>query len=331
MTSFAVVGAGFRAAAYWRLAARLDDVSCVGVVARSPRRLPVPVHRSLAECLATARPDFLVTAVPRSVNPEVIRSAVERGVPVLAETPPAADRAGLDALGASAGSAGLVQIAEQYLLMPTHAARAAVVRRGFIGRPSQVHVSSTQLHHAVSLIRGLLGTGPAPATVRATRHRAPLVDPLNRAGWTGDPTPRPATTTIATLDFGGGRSGVYDFTDNQTRNQLRFRRLLVRGSHGELRDDEIVRLAGPRTVVRTPLVRNGGQLTLGGEVLYRNPYPHLRLNDDEIATATLLQATAAWVRGTGPPPYPLAEGAHDHLIGLAIEEAAETGRTVTTA
>ena len=108
-------------------------------------------------------------------------------------------------------------------------------------------------------------------------------------------------------------------------------RLLVRGSHGELRDDGIVRLAGPRTVVRTPLVRDNGQLTLGGEVLYRNPYPHLRLNDDEIATATLLQATAAWVRGAGPPPYPLAEGVHDHLIGLAIEEAADTGRTVATA
>ena len=209
--------------------------------------------------------------------------------------------------------------------------------RGLIGAPSQVHVSSTQLYHAVSLIRGLLGAGCEPVTVRATRHGAPLLDPLNRAGWTGAAEPRPATTTIATLDFGTGRRGLYDFTENQTRNQLRFRRLLVRGSHGELRDDEVVRLAGPRTIVRTPLVRgrgahdpDTGHITLGDEVLFRNPYAGLRFNDDEIATAALLEATAAWVRGDGPQPYPLAEGAQDHLIGLAIEEAADTGRTVTT-
>jgi len=337
VTSFAVAGAGFRAAAYWRLAARLQDVSCVGAVIRSPRRLPVPAFGSLAECLAAARPDFLVTVLPRTVNPGVVAEAVAQGVPVLSETPPAPDLAGLRSLWAAVGGSRLVQVAEQYLAMPSHAARVAAVRSGVIGTPTQVQVSSTQLYHAVSLMRGLLGAGRGPVTVRATRHRAPLVDPLNRAGWTDDHTPKPATTTIATLDFGDGRSGLYDFTDNQTRNQLRFRRILVRGSHGELRDDEIVRLAAPRTIVRTPLVRqprergfDTGHITLGAEVLFRNPYAGLRFNDDEIATATLLRATAAWVRGDGPAPYPLAEGAQDQTVALAIEEAAETGRTVTT-
>jgi predicted dehydrogenase len=289
----------------------------------------VPVFTSLAECLTAARPDFLVTALPREVNPGVLTEAVAHGVPVLAETPPAADRAGLRALWSAVGGTGLVQVAEQYLRMPTHAARAAVVRAGLIGTPSQVQVSSTQLHHAVSLIRGLLGAGRGPVAVRATRTVAPLVDPLNRAGWTDDPAPHPATTTIATLDFGGGRSGVYDFTDNQTRNQLRFRRLLVRGSHGELRDDEIIRFAGPRTITRTRMIRSD-DLSLGDRVLFRNPWPGRRLNDDEIATAALLRAMADWVRGAGPPPYPLADGMQDHLIGLAISEAADTGRRVTT-
>jgi predicted dehydrogenase len=334
VTSFAVVGSGFRAAAFWRLAARLEDVSCVGAVVRSPRRLPVPAFESVAACLAAAKPDFLVTALPRAVNPDVVAAAADRGVPVLSETPPAPDLAGLRRLWAAVGDSGLVQVAEQYLMMPTHAARAAAVRAGAVGAPAQVHVSSTQLYHAVSLIRGLLGAGHGPVTVRATRHRAPLADPLNRARWTDDPTPKPATTTIATLDFGYGRSGLYDFTDNQTRNQLRFRRILVRGSRGELRDDEVVRLVAPRTIVRTPLVRDHtvdtDHITFGADVLFRNPYAGLRFNDDEIATATLLRATAAWVRGDGPGPYPLAEGAQDQLVALAIEEAADSGRTVTT-
>lgn len=342
MTSFAVVGAGWRAAAYWRLAARLEEMSCVGVVVRSARRLPVPTFGSLNECLAEAKPDFLVTAVPRAVNAGVVQQAVDRGVPVLAETPPAPDLAGLRMLWQAVGRSGLVQVAEQYLLMPSHAARAAAVRSGAIGVPTQVQISSTQLYHAVSLMRGLLGVGRGLVTVRASRRRAPLVDPLTRVGWTDEPAPKPATTTIATLDFGGGRSGLYDFTDNQTRNQLRFRRILVRGSHGELQDDEIVRLTGPRTIVRTPLVRrrtghdldrlgfDTDHIAMGGEVLFRNPYVGLRFNDDEIATAGLLQAMAAWVRGDGAAPYPLAEGTHDHLVALAIEQAAATDCTVTT-
>lgn len=331
MVSFAIVGAGFRAAAYWRIAARIGEPRCAGVVARTPRRLDVPVFRDVEECLRAGRPDFVVTALPRAVTPAVVTELVgHHRVPVLAETPPAADLDGMRRLWAAVGSSGLVQVAEQYLMMPTHSARRAVVESGLIGTPSQAHVSSTQLYHAVSLMRGLLGAGRQRATVRATRHAAPLMNPLDRGGWTDDPAPRTAVTTLATVDFHGGRSGLYDFTDNQTRNQLRSRRLLVRGSHGELQDDRVVRLAAPRTIVRTAIERTAdGDLTLGGEVLFRNPWKGLRFNDDEIATARLLRATADWVRGRAAPPYPLAEGLHDHHIGLAIEEAATTGRTVT--
>ncbi|MBL7261864.1 gfo/Idh/MocA family oxidoreductase [Paractinoplanes lichenicola] len=345
MTTFALVGFGFRAAAVHRVAQALTEVDCVGAVVRDPRRrsLPVPAFADLAACVRETRPDFLVTAVPKVVNPAVIAEAVALQIPVLAETPPAPGRPGLRELWATVGASGLVQVAEQYLLMPTHAARLAAARTGIIGAPTQVQVSSTQQYHAMSLIRGLLGVGHAPAAVRAVRTVAPLLDPLGRGGWTGDTEPKPATTTIATLDFGGGRSAVYDFTTNQTRNLLRFRRLLVRGTHGELRDDEVVHLAAPQTIARTAIVRrqsghdldlNGFDtetIMLGDRVLYRNPYAGCRFNDDEIATATLLDAMAAWVRGAGPPPYPLAVGAQDHLLALAVEEAADTGREVVTA
>jgi predicted dehydrogenase len=341
-TSFALIGFGWRATAFWRLSTMLPEVPCVGAVVRSPRALPVPDFTSLADCLASVRPDFLVTALPRAANPDLVMEAVALGLPVLTETPPAPDLTGLRRLWNAVGSSGLVQVAEQYLLMPAHAARAAAVRAGIIGTPTAVQVSSTHQYHAVSLIRGLLDSGHDPAVIRATRTTAPLLDPQTRQGWTDDPVPKPATTTVATLDFGRGRSGLYDFTDNQSRNQLRFRRILIRGTHGELHDNEVVHLPAARTIVRSPLVRrqtghdldldgfDTETITLGSEVLYRNPYPGQRWNDDEIATATMLRAMAAWVRGDGPPPYPLADAAQDHLIALAVEEAADTDRTVTT-
>jgi len=94
--------------------------------------------------------------------------------------------------------------------------------------------------------------------------------------------------------------------------------------------------------VRTPLVRrqtgydldldgfDTDTITLGDRVLFRNPYAGRRWNDEEIAIATQLEAMAAWVRGDGPPPYPLADGAHDHLVALAVEESADTDTTVVT-
>lgn len=342
VTTFAVVGSGFRAQALMTVARGLSNVSCAGAVVRTPRSLQVPTFASLDACLREVRVDFVLVATPKPLTPRFIVEAVERGLPVLAETPPAPDLDGLKALWSAVGDSGRVAVAEQYLLMPTHAARAALVTSGALGAPTQVQVSSTQQYHAVALIRGLLGAGRGPATVRATRFTAPLVNPLSRAGWTDDPREHPTTTTIATLDFGDGRSGVYDFTEQQTRNQLRFRRLTVRGSAGELHDDDVVRMTGPRTLVRTPLVRRqtGYDLDLtgydtehiswGDEVLYRNPYPGRRWMDDEIAMASLLERTASWVRGSGPAPYPLAEGLQDHQIALAIEEAADSDSPVTT-
>ena len=71
-------------------------------------------------------------------------------------------------------------------------------------------------------------------------------------------------------------------------------------------------------------------ISLDGRPVYANPYPGAPLSDEDIAIATMLSRTAAWVRGAGEPPYPLADACQDHLIALAVEEAAASGATVTT-
>lgn len=347
MRTFVLVGTGWRARYFLRLAAALPDVECVAVVSRRASsslstELGVPTFPALADAVAARRPDLVVVAVTWDANPDAVRDAVGAGLPVLCETPPAPDLPALRALWADVGGSDLVQVAEQYLLVPAHAARAAVLASGAIGRVTQVQVSSTHQYHAVSLMRGLLHAGCGPVTVRATRTVAPLVDPLTRDGWTDDATPHPATTTFAVLDFGDGRSGVYDFTDNQWHNQLRFRRILARGTRGELRDDEVVRMLEPRTIVRTPIVRRQtghdldldgfetDHLTFGDLVAWRNPFLGNRWNDEDIAMATMLLAAARWATGDGPAPYPLREACQDHAIALAVERAADTDTTVVT-
>lgn len=346
---FAMVGSGWRARFFWRMAHLMPGrFELTGVVTRTAERgaqvtaeWGVPTYRTLAELLAARRPELVVVCVPWPVTPEMIRELVAADVPVLAETPPAPDLAGLHALWADVGRSGLVQVAEHSPSLPAHQARARLVAEGVLGTATQVQISSTHLHHAVAVVRRLLGVrAGAPVTVSAHRFEAPLMDLRTRAGWTGDTEPGRRTTTVAVLDLGDERSAVYDFTDNQWRNPLRVDRLLVRGSHGELLDDRVTRWTGPTTVVTSPVVRTQsgvGQdmdgfdlehLTFEGRVLYRNPFVGARLADDDVAVATLLDQTGAWVRGDGPPPYPLAEGSTDHAVAMAIGESARTARPV---
>ncbi|HEY4420545.1 MAG TPA: Gfo/Idh/MocA family oxidoreductase [Pseudonocardia sp.] len=346
-TTFGVVGSGWRSLFFLRLArAAPDRLRAAGVVTRTAERgrevtaeWGVPTFRTVEELLAADRPDFVIASVPWGQMPVTTREVVALGVPVLAETPPAPDLDGLRSLWSDVGGSGLVQVAEQYLLMPGHAARLALVRAGVIGEPTSVQLSSTHLYHAVSLIRGLLGVDMEEAVVTGREFTAPLVDPLSFGGWNTDAVPEPRKTTLATIDF-GGRSGLYDFTDNQWWNPLRARRIVVRGSIGELVDDRLVRMVDATSPVESHLVyrRTGVDMNLegndldfvsvDGKVVYRNPYSGTRLSEDDIAVAAFLEATGAWARDEGPEPYPLAQGCQDHAIALAIGESARTGHDV---
>lgn len=309
-----VVGTGFRARLFLDLARRLPQRFAVaGVVSRSARRRGeasarwgVPVLPGLAD-LAAEGPDVVVTAVPWDANAGVVEDLVARGLPVLSETPPAPDAAGLRELWARVGGSGLVQVAEQYPRQPMSAARTAVLRAGTIGEPTSAQVSMTQLYHAVALLRSLLGAGSGPTEVRAVSSESLLADPLSRAGWSDPVEMRPLRTTVATVDFGTA-TGLYDFTETQTRNPLRSSRVVVRGTLGEVVDERVVRVLGPGTVVTSRLERRQtgahedfevldlDHVALDGEVVYRNPHPGARLSDEEIAVASLSTPPA---RGPG--------------------------------
>lgn len=115
---------------------------------------------------------------------------------------------------------------------------------------------------------------------------------------------------------------------------------MIRASRGEIVDDRVVRLVDARTVLESSIVRRqtGWDLNLEGfeldhlsyegAALYRNPFPGVRLSDEEIAVSTLLTEVASWTRGEAPGPYPLADACQDHAIGLAIQAAAESGQPV---
>jgi predicted dehydrogenase len=350
MTKIAIIGAGWRSEFFIRIAQLLPEkFEIVGVVARKEEvrsalaeRFGVQTYSSISQLLNQNKPDYAVSAVSWDSNPSVVEELVSSGVHVLCETPPAPTVEGLKKLWAAVGSSGMVQVAEQYLSLPGHSSRLAIINSGVIGDVTSVELSSTHGYHAVSIMRGFLNSGFEPTTITTRQFEAPLVDPLSRGGWNSDMSPRIAKTTISLIDFGSGKSGIYNFVDNQWHNQLRHRRIVVRGSKGELVDDAVIRLVDGPAITTSRIERyqlgydlnldgfDTEHLSFDGKVVFKNPFTGLRFMDEEIAIATLMVKMADWINGNAKAPYPLSEACQDHLISLAIDESISSGNTIKT-
>lgn len=106
-TTFGVVGGGWRAEFFVRLAALMPDrLTLVGAAVRRPERAAelgerwnVPVYLSPSELVAKQRPDFVISSVPWPVNPEVVATLAQSGTRVLSETPRRPTRTGCDGCG----------------------------------------------------------------------------------------------------------------------------------------------------------------------------------------------------------------------------------------
>ncbi|GAB2471643.1 Gfo/Idh/MocA family protein [Xylanimonas ulmi] len=345
-TRFAVIGAGWRAQFHLRVAAadpsRLEAVAVMALneaeAENVRRRYGVATVTSLDELLAL-KPEFVIAAVSWPAMPGLLKELTARGVKVMGETPPAPDLAGLRDLWTSIEDEALVQVGEQYVLMPGHASRLAVVRSGALGAPQSVEVASTHLYHATSLMRAYLGLDMERAVVSGRSFETRMTLPLGFDGWAADPEPEAQTSTYATLDFGDGRVGVYSFMNMQWWNPLLSRRIVVRGTLGEMVDDTVVRWDGVDPITsRIEYRRTGVDMNLEGndvvhtsfegKVLWRNAWVGSRLSEDDLAVADHLMAVGAWARGEAAGPYSLAQACQDHALGLAIEESARTHRDV---
>lgn len=348
--SFGIIGGGWRAEFYIRIAQAMperfrihtmlvrDEAKGKAIEAK----WGVPTVRTFEEFAAKSSDyRFAVISVPRTAAPDLIRALTLRDIPVLAETPPAADLEALTALYGSLPAGARVQVAEQYLYQPMHAARIRLVRSGKLGEVSHVQVSAAHDYHGISLIRQLLGIGYETAVIQGQQFASRIMRGPDRQG---DPERGELLETnqqLATLRF-GDKLAVYDFTRDQYFSWIRRSRILVRGSMGEIVDTQLSYLEDYATPVHTELRRidtgQGGNLEgyyhrgimAEGEWVYRNETAPARLSDDEIAIAESLLRMGAYAAGEGGSFYSLAEASQDHYLALMMGRAIATGEAVTT-
>jgi hypothetical protein len=344
--SFGIIGSGWRAEFFLRIARDLpEQFPLAGVVARNPdkraelgRRWAAPTFSTLDELLAERRPDFMVTSVSASANLEWMVLLSERGIPVLSETPIGRDLKELHRVFDLERAGARIQVAEQYIFQPLHAARLALIESGRLGTIHEVDVSIAHGYHGVSLLRHFLQTGLRLPKITARRFTSRIVAGPHRNRLPAERKIVESVRTIAQLDY-RDRLGIFDFTGDQYHSWIRSPRLMVRGEEGEINQNTVRLLRRFDTPFQFDLVRrdtgHAGNLegyshrsiSGGGEVLYENPYPAMRWNDDEIAVATSLSRMATYLT-TGEPAYSVAEGCHDCYLDHLIAESAASGREV---
>jgi predicted dehydrogenase len=343
---FVLIGGGWRSQFFVRAARELPErFNLIGMMSRNPAKAKefektwnVSTCRTLDELLAGKKPLFAIVSVPRAATLDVLRELVRRGVPALCETPPAPDLAGLDAVNELTAQGARIQIAEQYIFQPMHAARLAVANSGLLGRISQAQVSFTQTYHAMSLIRHYLGVGFEPVKITARKFESPIYQGPDRQGPPREEKLIPCPQTIAFLEF-GDRLGVFDFANDQHRSYIRSDRILVRGEKGEINGSQVRYLQDFRTPIHFELHREDAGIDgnlegyyhkgiIGqGKWWYSNPFAPARLYDDETAVAICMQKMADYARG-GPAFYSLAEASFDTYLGLKLDQAAQETRTI---
>ena len=186
---FGLVGGGWRAEFFFRVAQALPGrFRVAGCVAKSETtRARVKADWNIAvfdkiDGLLNEQPEFVITSVPWAASEPLLLELASQNMPVLAETPPAADLEGLIRLWQNLPGHARIQVAEQYAFQPLHAARLAFVRAGRLGEISQVQVSVAHGYHSVSLIRRFLNISDENAVIWAFEFKSPLIAGPDRSG-----------------------------------------------------------------------------------------------------------------------------------------------------
>ncbi|MEZ0295033.1 MAG: Gfo/Idh/MocA family protein, partial [Candidatus Methylacidiphilales bacterium] len=179
---------GWRAEFYLRIARDLPELfPLAGVVARRPevrdrlaREWNAPVFSTVEELLERTSPGFIVSSVPWAANLPLIESLndssrTDGGVPVLSETPIAPELDNLRKVAALVRAGARIQVAEQYIFQPLHAARLALIASGKLGPVREANVSAAHGYHGISLLRHYLQAGMALPKIRARRVTSRIV------------------------------------------------------------------------------------------------------------------------------------------------------------
>ena len=332
--SYIIVGSGYRAEFYARIACTYPQQFRAIFLCRSEEKAAkmqektgIPATTSLAVCERFGA-DFAVIAVNKENIADVCEEWVERGYPVVSETPAGTSLEKLCRLWELHERKGAcITVCEQYHRYPGLIAGLDAVAEGKIGKPYSAYLSLAHDYHAVSLLRRMLLVQDETFVMRGERFRNPVVETDSRSGAITDGHRDTKSRDIVSVVFSSGKEAVYDFSGIQYRSFIRSRHLIVRGEKGEWNDNLLYALDErnqPKREYLMPVIREKYSAldTQYLRDLRKTWQPELFLDtrQDEYAIATMLFDMREFLAG-GSEIYPLREALDDAYFWILMNEA----------
>lgn len=343
-----MIGCGWRSQFYLKAIENLKEhLEVCGIFMRTKERAQeiqeekgIFATADWEEALAL-QPDFVLLSVPKMATKEWLIRLMKAQIAVLCETPPALKVEDLNELWqAKLKYDGRVQVAEQYFMQPYYSAVMKIIESGILGDVVNVNMSAIHEYHALSIFRKFLGIKYENCTIRGSRFHFPVTRTRNRAGWhqTGEViTPQRDRVELV---FENGKTAFYDFDKEQYFSPIRSRSWNIQGIRGEIRNMSVCYLDEENRPITEAMHREDdgiynidgwshSYISFRGQRIYENPFPGMRVNDDELAIADMLMRMKRYVE-TGEEFYPLREGLQDAYLDVCMEGALTTGETITT-
>lgn len=310
----AVIGAGWRAHYYIRIASALPDLFERPIVLVRSRE-KAEVLRSEESLYATDRPEeveeysphLIVCAVRKGEIFDVSLPWLRKGFTVLGETPAAMSLPDLIKIWEAKTLGAKYFVAEQYVCYPEISAMLRVLRQGLIGDPYLARVSYAHEYHGAGLLRAVLGTGITPFRLAGERYSFPVVETMTRYEASREMKSVMKPQDICRIAYENGKLGLYFFNSEQYRSPIRANSIHVLGERGEFRDGTFSWIDRQMNSHREPLeieertvctddpnpnfakVREILKITFGGETVYEKMYSREAvLSQDEAAILTLM-------------------------------------------
>ncbi len=340
---YIVIGYGWRTDFYIHAAQMLPELLEVTArVVRTKERAKMleGAVTDLEEALKT-KPDFAVLCVPRNAVGGYLEQLARLKVPVLCETPPAESIQELNSLWRLAEKEKLkIQIAEQYVFWPLYAGILKLIGQQVIGEVQMTMLSAVHGYHAMNLFRKFMGIGFENCRIHGEAFDTSFIKTEDRAGFDYEGQLLHTQRELASLEFENGKTAIYDFMGEQYNSVIRTRRLNIQGVRGEINDFTVRCLNDHNEGTESSIRRidrgvqgNSGWYHLGmqfrDQFIYRNPFPGIRMNDDELAVAQCLVKMKQYLE-TGEEFSSLRDALQDTYLSFVMENCIQNRTTMIT-
>ncbi len=331
--TYSIIGAGWRAEFYLRIAQLVPDkfsIACIYVRNRAKAveiesKYSVKIVDSL-DALKSIPCDFIVNCINKRDISELSLSLAE-SCAVLSETPACVSAQQADSLLSRFNSGCRLQIAEQFHLKPMYQATKKIIDSGIIGDANYIEISAAHEYHAMSLIRFFLDCSSRPEIISEVSCIHPIVHSNCRNGEINEKTLKNSPHTIKIYGF-QGKTAVYNFESEQYFSPIRTDRILIRGTRGEIENDTVRYFNNDNIFAESKIIQHksgnldglfNGRITFENTVLYESPFGIARLTDEETAIAEVLVKMKEYVE-TGKEFYSLQRALEDVLYFNQVKE-----------